>query len=51
MKQGKGKKIEESACSDDETPSPEQNPKYQEFNDSISTTDTDDGRCRRSIPY
>jgi hypothetical protein len=29
--------------SDDETPSPEQSPKYQESNDRSSTIDTDDG--------
>jgi hypothetical protein len=43
IKQGKGKKQKRVLSSDDETPSPEQSPKYQESNDSNSATDTDDG--------
>jgi hypothetical protein len=44
-KKGKGKKKPKRVLgNDDETPSPGQSPKYQESNDSSSTTDSDNGR-------
>jgi hypothetical protein len=42
-KKGKGKKKKRVLGSDDETPSPEGSPKYQESNLTTSATDTDDG--------
>jgi hypothetical protein len=41
-KKTKGKKQKRVLRSDEETPSPEGSPKYQEFNLSTSATDTDD---------